>query len=151
MFFLLIPNFIMRRFILSEDAKWRVNTFLSTILVLSMFYFLIPTPDGIKLLGIKIPGFCLFKTILNMNCPVCGLSHSINSAIRLDILRSFYYHPLGLPVVMLILIFILYRVFAFTKLIPQLSIKEEFIVLKKINLYFLYTVISYWLIRIFVF
>jgi hypothetical protein len=146
--FLLIPSFIMRRSKLNEDIKWRINTFLSTILVVSVFYLFMPTSDGIKLLGMQIHGFCLFKTLLNIGCPVCGLTRSINSAIHFNILKSFYEHPLGLPILLLILIFVLYRVSAFTKLIPQLSFEKEFIVFKKVNLYFLYILILYWLIRI---
>src|SRR3989338_362904 len=139
----------MQRFTLSEENKWEINTFFSSLLAVFIAYSLIPTSDGIKLLGMYIPGICIFKEIFKIGCPVCCLSRSINSALHLDIVKAFFYHPLGLLVTVLILTVVFYRILTLLRLIPQLSFGKEVFLTKKINLYFLYAFIFSWVIRSF--
>ena len=42
---------------------------------------------------------CLIKLFLGCSCPGCGMTRAFLSALRLDFLGAFYYHPLwvGLP------------------------------------------------------
>ncbi|MBI5630669.1 MAG: DUF2752 domain-containing protein [Elusimicrobia bacterium] len=42
--------------------------------------------------------FCLFKLWTGLPCPGCGMGHAILSAFAGDWAFSYYYHPLGLPV-----------------------------------------------------
>ncbi|MFQ5607808.1 MAG: DUF2752 domain-containing protein [Candidatus Zixiibacteriota bacterium] len=53
-------------------------------------FFLLPS-DGIGLI------LCPFKNITGLDCPACGLTRSVSSLLHLDFGRSLFYHPLGAP------------------------------------------------------
>lgn len=44
---------------------------------------------------------CLFKTFFNINCPGCGLTRSLRCLLNKDILASFYYNILTIPLVII--------------------------------------------------
>lgn len=49
------------------------------------------------------PSFCLFKWMGFDHCFGCGLGHAIHDALHLDLSGSFAHHPLGIPVLTIIL------------------------------------------------
>ena len=61
--------------------------------------------NGLILLGIGISGFlmlqfsipCLFKTITSYPCPACGMTRAFISILNGNILESFSYNILGVP------------------------------------------------------
>lgn len=147
MFLTLIPAIILKSFRISNETKWRVNTFFSAILTIVMLYCIVFVQNSISLFGFKIIGFCIFKRILNLFCPVCGLTHSINSALHLNIAESLYYHPLGLPILISLLMLIFYRILTFSRLIPYLPLEREILFAKKIDSYFFSILVCFWVIN----
>ena len=45
--------------------------------------------------GMGIP-LCMFKRLLSLPCPGCGLTRSVSSILHGDFLQSWSYHPLGI-------------------------------------------------------
>ena len=58
---------------------------------------------AITVLSGKIKVDCLFKRILGISCPGCGLTRSIKSFIKLDIITSFKYNIFG-PILFILFI-----------------------------------------------
>lgn len=50
------------------------------------------------------PSLCLFKWLGVEHCWGCGLGHAVHDALHLDFAGSFDYHPLGIPVLAVLLI-----------------------------------------------
>lgn len=50
---------------------------------------------------------CVFKGIIGLPCPGCGLTRAILSLLRFDLKNAFFYHPLFLipPLLVLVLAF----------------------------------------------
>ncbi len=50
---------------------------------------------------------CFFKEFLGINCPGCGMSRAVLSAVKFDFYRAFSYHPMfwSLPVLYLYFLF----------------------------------------------
>jgi hypothetical protein len=42
---------------------------------------------------------CLWRTLLHIPCPGCGLTRSIKALWHGELIQSFRYHPLGIPIV----------------------------------------------------
>ena len=49
------------------------------------------------------PSFCLFKWMGFEHCWGCGLGHAVHDALHMNFARSFAHHPLGIPVLAVIL------------------------------------------------
>lgn len=49
------------------------------------------------------PSICLFKWMGIERCWGCGLGHALHDALHLDLAGSFAHHPLGIPVLAVIL------------------------------------------------
>ncbi len=63
----------------------------SIILIFIIFVYLFEPP-------------CLFKKIFNIPCPVCGLTRSFKLIMHLQILESFEYNILGIPLFILLIL-----------------------------------------------
>ena len=50
---------------------------------------------------------CVFKTLLSIRCPGCGLTRSIRSLLKLDIILSFKYNIFGPIIFILFIIFVI--------------------------------------------
>lgn len=62
-----------------------------------------------SILFIKVP--CLFETIFNLSCPVCGISRTVKCIISLDFNNIFSYNILAVPILFLILIINIYLIY----------------------------------------
>ena len=52
---------------------------------------------------------CLFKDIFHIPCPLCGMTRGIQSLINFDIISSFKYNLLSIPIfITIIMFYILY-------------------------------------------
>ena len=56
----------------------------------------------IFLIHLKVP--CVFKSILNVSCPGCGLTRAFKELFKLNIAKALYYNILSIP----LFIFFLY-------------------------------------------
>ncbi len=59
---------------------------------------------------------CVFKKIFGISCPACGLTRSIKSLLKLDIITSFKYNIFG-PI--LFLLFVIFIIFMFRDIIKN--------------------------------
>jgi hypothetical protein len=48
------------------------------------------------------PSFCPFKVLTGLPCPGCGLTRSTVTLLHGDLSASLYFHPLGVPLVLLL-------------------------------------------------
>jgi hypothetical protein len=53
------------------------------------------------------PSLCPFKVMTGLPCPGCGLTRSTVAFLHGDITTSFYFHPLGAPMVIALVVFAL--------------------------------------------
>lgn len=58
---------------------------------------------------------CIFKSIIGMPCPGCGLTRAWISFIKGDISKAFYWHPLFLMIPILSILIVLYFKGSFTR------------------------------------
>lgn len=42
--------------------------------------------------------FCPFLALTSLPCPGCGLTRSLSSLLHMEVLKSWHYHPVGIPV-----------------------------------------------------
>lgn len=80
-----------------------------------------PTPDGLSIFGVTIPGLCLFKTVFHIDCPVCGMTRSVASAAHFRLAESFNSHPLGMPFLTGVVFYAGYLIFVKSPLLPLLQ------------------------------
>ncbi len=52
---------------------------------------------------------CPFSFFLGISCPGCGMTRAFLSLFRFDFAQAFYYHPLFPLVIVLVLLYCLYR------------------------------------------
>lgn len=71
---------------------------ISILLILSIFYYII------FFSGIKLE--CLFKSNLGIYCPACGMTRAFMEIMEFNILNSFSYNVLAVP----LFLFIVYSV-----------------------------------------
>ncbi len=77
------------------------------ILVLILYVFLILI--FLFCLKFKIP--CLSKTIFHIPCPACGLTRAFKCILKLQIISSFHYSIIGLPLFLIFLIILIVDIF----------------------------------------
>lgn len=49
---------------------------------------------------------CPFHLLTGLSCPLCGLTRSVISALHFNFELSFFYHPLGLPLLFAIIVYL---------------------------------------------
>lgn len=89
--------------------------------------------------GSELGSNCIFKNITGLFCPLCGMTHSFDSIIRLNIVQSLRYNALGL------LTFIL-MAFIALKLIAEIVFGRRFHLKFLEHKYFPLTIIMIFLI-----
>ena len=84
------------------DVNYKTKNIIN-ILMASMTLLLI----AIFIFNLEIP--CLFKSILKINCPACGLTRSFRAIINLNFVRAFKYNIIGIPLFFsIIFIYLIY-------------------------------------------
>ncbi len=53
---------------------------------------------------------CIFKNIFSISCPACGLTRSIKSLLKLNIITSFKYNIFGPILFILFVIFVIFMI-----------------------------------------
>ena len=86
-------------------TKLTINILMASMTVLLLVIFIF---------DIKLE--CLFKTLLHINCPTCGLTRSFKAIINFDFVKAFNENILGIPIfITIILIYIFYMLDLFFK------------------------------------
>ena len=55
------------------------------------------------------PVLCPFRRLTGHECPTCGMTRACVAALRGDVATSFAAHPLGLPLLAAVLVYVLYQ------------------------------------------
>lgn len=71
------------------------------------------TPDQLKVAGIGIPPLCPFRVLTGLDCPVCGISRSLVFAFHGQWRASYLMHMWGIPLALLVVTQIPYRLYLF--------------------------------------
>ncbi len=71
--------------------------------VLAASVLLGPGEEGVRVLGVEIPSFCLFRQLTGLRCPGCGLTRSFVFLAHGQFLEALRMHPLG-PILYLVVI-----------------------------------------------
>jgi hypothetical protein len=74
--------------------------------------------EGVKLSGIAIPPLCGFKLLTTWDCPGCGLTRSLVLALHGNWRASYLMHIWGIPLMILLLFQVPYRLFRYFKQKP---------------------------------
>lgn len=82
----------------------RNRLFKFIILIIEMSFAYLTLFSNIKL-------HCIFKTIFNIPCPVCGLTRAFKSIIKLDLIGAFHYNALSVIIFVLLLVFNIYLIY----------------------------------------
>jgi Protein of unknown function (DUF2752) len=75
--------------------------------------------ETVKIFGIQIPALCGFKLLTGWDCPGCGLTRSLIHALHGDFGKSNAMHIWGIPLMLILLFQIPYRLFRY--LTPDFS------------------------------
>lgn len=49
-------------------------------------------------LNLPVDSFCLWKAVIGIPCPGCGLTRALHFAFRFEWGKSLSFHPLGIPI-----------------------------------------------------
>jgi hypothetical protein len=69
----------------------------------------------IKLAGIQLPTVCGFKLLTSLDCPGCGLTRSLVFAIHGHFRESYFMHIWGIPLLIILILQVPYRLFRAVK------------------------------------
>ena len=77
--------------LMEMNLKINFNRILNIIilLVISTFFVII------FVLKIEVP--CIFKSILGISCPGCGMTRAVNEILNLNFIQAFKYNILSIP------------------------------------------------------
>lgn len=73
--------------------------------------------------------FCPFYNILKIPCPGCGLTRSITSLAKLDLISSIKYNILGIPIVFITCFYIFFSIIKKDYLITNFLKKYKYIII----------------------
>jgi hypothetical protein len=67
--------------------------------------------ESVSVFGFRAPGLCAFKLLTMLDCPGCGLTRSLIYALHGNFSESYAMHIWGIPLMLILLFQIPYRVF----------------------------------------
>jgi hypothetical protein len=75
-----------------EQQRWRSRMlFLHALMLSAPLWILGPGTGG----RVLFSGRCLFKALLGIDCPACGVTHAVGAMLSGNVVESFHYHPAG--------------------------------------------------------
>ncbi len=95
----IIPGPIMDRLTSDGGKRVHLNVLLSSLLALAYAWLTGSFAGGAG----GVPHICLFRGMLGVPCPGCGVTASLRSALKLDFRAAVRYNPAGLAVLALLL------------------------------------------------
>ena len=70
---------------------------------------------GVKLAGVQLPTVCGFRLLTSWDCPGCGLTRSLVLAIHGEFQEAYFMHLWGIPVLLILITQVPYRIFRILK------------------------------------
>ena len=64
---------------------------------------------------------CLIKKIFNIQCPACGITRAIKEILKFNIIKSFSYNILALPIVLLLSYIFIVNIFNTEKALKNIQ------------------------------
>ncbi|MBI5361294.1 MAG: DUF2752 domain-containing protein [Planctomycetes bacterium] len=122
---------------LTEKEKYGSNIFILAISILIIFAALSLDLHGTRVFcaGQELPQTCLVRSVLNIDCPGCGLTRSFLAISRLEMSKSITFHPCGWLIGLVILLQIPFRILCIAK--PETKELECVKSIARIGRYFL--------------
>ena len=77
--------------LMEMNLKINFNRILNIIILLVIITFFVI----IFVLKIEVP--CIFKSILGISCPGCGMTRAVNEILNLNFIQAFKYNILSIP------------------------------------------------------
>lgn len=71
------------------------------------------TPEQVKFVGMGIPPLCPFRVLTGLDCPVCGITRAVVFAFHGEWRASYLMHLWGIPLALLVVLQIPYRLYLF--------------------------------------
>lgn len=71
----------------------------------------VASAESVSVFGVRAPGLCGFKLLTTWDCPGCGLTRSLIYALHGNFSKSYAMHIWGIPLMLILLFQIPYRVF----------------------------------------
>jgi hypothetical protein len=94
----------------NEQQRWRLRMLgmYGTFICCSYLF----NTEVYQVSEMRFPCLCLFKTLLGIDCPVCGITRSTNAALHFHFIDSMRFHPLGLPIIVFLIFVSVYLSFS---------------------------------------
>ncbi len=93
------------------------NNIKQKILILAIYMSLIL----IFLICLKYNPPCLIKEIFHIQCPACGITRAIKEILKLNIINSFSYNILALPLILLLIYIFIVNIFNTKKALKNIQ------------------------------
>lgn len=103
------PNFIMKYICLDYSKQYQFNILLSNICIIS--FFVIFRYKIIDLMS-SIPHFCLFKKLIGIDCPFCGITRGLVELANGNFAQSINYNYCSILIATFIILQLPMRLFA---------------------------------------
>lgn len=102
---------------LTEKEKYGSNIFILALSILIILAALSLDLHGTRVfcVGQELPQTCLVRSVINLDCPGCGLTRSFLAISRLEMSKSIAFHPCGWLIGLVILLQIPFRILCITK------------------------------------
>ena len=88
--------------VLTADWFWTLSIVIGAVVI--------PAPSVGASTVLGLPKLCLFRNITGIACPGCGMTRSLIATAHLHFEDAILFHPLGPPVLILLLSYILMHV-----------------------------------------
>lgn len=67
--------------------------------------------ESVSVFGFRAPGLCAFQLLTTLDCPGCGLTRSLIHALHGNFSESYAMHIWGIPLMLILLFQIPYRIY----------------------------------------
>ncbi|MBS0211512.1 MAG: DUF2752 domain-containing protein [Planctomycetes bacterium] len=108
---------------MSRGSRWSLILLLGALVATAATLDMHDT-TGVELFGYRLPELCAWRRLLNRNCPGCGLTRSWVAALHGRPGLSFQMHPLGMPLLALVVGMIGYQGYRLARPAPEVASPE---------------------------
>jgi len=101
-----------RRLAIASQDQWLMLVL--SLVILAASFLLNCTDDGhvrLPLVGIEVPGVCMWRQYTGLDCPGCGLSRCFICLAHGDLAAAVHYHPFGVVLFVMVVAQLPYRGF----------------------------------------
>jgi hypothetical protein len=89
-----------------QQKRWKIKLF--AVCIAFIFASIVFGNSNRTLSNSLIISGCIFKAIIGIDCPACGIMRSVDSALQMDFYGSWILHPIGIPILIVIALYMTY-------------------------------------------